>query len=367
MWTASLPLVNATSPQLDSDPRYVYGITLTSDLSLDIAGVGDGDDMVYVVAQDGLSALVSATSRADFRGMGRQEAVGYLVAHQQVVERVMQQVTVLPVKFGTVLPNEMAVRRLLEQGGPIFQRMLVEMAGRVQMEVVVTWDLAAVFREISEEPAVVQLKARAASPIPEEMLAQRVAVGQLVKSLLDQRRQALLGYLLHHLKDAVLDVVANPLMDDSMVLNVALLVEGTARAKLDERLADLDEQMRGSLHFRCVGPLPPYSFATVEIQMPGFVDIDAARKSLSLGETTSSDALKSAYYRLASQFHPDVNPHPEAKHRMEELAQAYQLLTSFAASQVVGFGDTSQAMCHFDQQAVENTLVISVRRIDRSA
>ena len=367
MWTSSLPLVSATSRQPGSDPRYIYGIVLTTDLSLDIAGVGDGDDLVYTVAQDGLSALVSATSCADFRGMGRQEAVGYLVAHQQVVERVMQQVTVLPVKFGTVLPNEMAVRRLLEQGGASFRHILEEMAGRVQMEVVVTWDLAAVFREIGDDPAIVQLKTHIASRPPEETTAERVAVGQLVKTLLDQRRADLLGCLLPRLKDVVLDDVVNPLMDDSMVMNVALLVDGMERAKLDERLAELDEQMGGSLHFRCVGPLPPYSFATVDVRIPTFADIDVARRRLSLGETTSRDDLKRAYYRLASQLHPDVNPHSDARSLMDQLAQAYQLLTSYGASQAAEHGSSRQSVCRFDRQAVEHTLLIAVRRMGRSA
>jgi len=49
----------------------------------------------------------------------------------------MRAFPVLPVKFGTVLPDETWVRRLLAQGEALFRTTLEKFAGLVQMEVVV--------------------------------------------------------------------------------------------------------------------------------------------------------------------------------------------------------------------------------------
>lgn len=39
------------------------------------------------------------------------------------------------------------------------------------------------------------------------------------------------------------------------------------------------------------------------------------------------EEIKSAYRRLAKKYHPDVNPSPDAVHRMKDLNHAYALLS----------------------------------------
>jgi hypothetical protein len=148
-----------------------------------------------------------------------------------------------------------------------------------------------------------------------------------------------------------------------MVTNVALLVDQEGRGALDRRLEVLDEEFAGRLHFRCVGPLPPYSFATVEVQVPFFEAVDEARRRLGLGETAPPGEIKRAYHRLAGRLHPDHNPKdPEAEAHMAELTQAYQLLTAYAESRALAAKTASQAVCGFDQQTVERTLLIAIQR-----
>ncbi|MBU0512807.1 MAG: J domain-containing protein [Chloroflexi bacterium] len=140
---------------------------------------------------------------------------------------------------------------------------------------------------------------------------------------------------------------------------------------LDERLDLLDEEFEGRLHFRCVGPLSPFSFATVEVQIPAFEDVDKARRHLELGETTTASEIKRAYRRMAGQYHPDHNPDdPEAEARMTEITKAYQLLTAYAENVQRGRGgegehpgtSAPQHPCSFSQEAVEQMLLITVRR-----
>lgn len=344
--------------------RYVYGIIATrTPVTFDAAGVDDQGGEVSTVCHRGLGAVVGPTDRADFGGMTRQEALRYLVAHQRVVERVMEQFTVVPVKFGTVLPDQTRVRRLLEEWHTLLRSTLEGLADRAQLEVVVTWDLAAVFQEIAAEEEIARAKARVAGRSPEEVAAARVAVGQLVKASLDRRQAELQNHLIPRLRDAALDLVANPLLDDHMVANVALLLDGAGREVLDRQLLELDRQFQGRLNFRCVGPLPPYSFATVEVEVPTFAAVCEARHRLGLGERATLDEIKRAYRRVAAQLHPDVNPNGEnAEARMAELGEACRLLTAYGRSQVSGQRGARETMCTFDEQAVARSVLVSVVR-----
>jgi hypothetical protein len=231
------------------------------------------------------------------------------------------------------------------------------------MEVVVLWNLQEVFQEIGQEEPIARLKAQVMARPPEETEADRIELGQMVQASLEQRRAVLRDCLLLSVRQVALDVMINPLMDDSMVVNVALLVDEAGWGALDERLELLDEEFGGRLHFRCVGPLPPYSFATVEVQLPSFETVKEARRRLGLKEMATPDEIKRAYHRLAGQFHPDHNPQAqEAQARMAELTQAYQLLTAYAESQALEAGNHHQVVCHFDQQTIEQTVLISIRR-----
>src|SRR3989344_8236831 len=48
---------------------------------------------------------------------------------------------------------------------------------------------------------------------------------------------------------------------------------------------------------------------------------------LGVSKAATDTELKSAYRKLARQFHPDVNKTPEAAERFKEVSDAYQILS----------------------------------------
>jgi hypothetical protein len=332
---------------------------------------------VHAVTEHGLTAVVSGSPLEDYRGLKRDQAAPYLVAHQHVVEALMQEGPVLPVTFGTVLPDEDHVRRLLIQGEDLFRTNLEQFAGLKQMEIAVLWDLEKVFQEIGQEEHIRHLKSQMAGLPPDETTVERVAIGKLVKESLDERRQALQDRVLPPLREVSReDLVINPLMDDKMAANVGLLVDEASEEALDEQLETLDQMFDGQLTFRCVGPLPPYSFASVDVKVPTFEAIDNARRRLGLGETAARDEVKRAYHRVAGKLHPDHNiGDPQAEERMAEVSKAYKLLTAYAkhvqrstgrrghpGAEERGGGGAGEGACSFSREAVEQTLLITVKR-----
>ncbi|MBU1878677.1 MAG: GvpL/GvpF family gas vesicle protein, partial [Chloroflexi bacterium] len=327
---------------------YLYAIIPTgAQLVFAVAGLDNDQDEVYTIPHQDLAAVVSVSPLAEYRGLPRDQAARYLVAHQRVVEAVMREYPLLPLKFGTVLPDKAGVRRLLAQGEALFSATLARLTDLVQMEVVVFWDLSDVFQQIGQEERIVQLKTQIAGRPPEATVAERIALGQQVQAALEQRRTALRDRLLPSLQEPARDLVVNPLMDDSMVANVALLLDPAGRAALDQRLELLDQTFAGRLTLRRVGPLPPYSFATVEVQATSFAAVDAARRQLNLGQAAVPGEIKRAYHQLAGQLHPDHNPgDPAAETRMAALTGACELLLAYATAEV---GESSGTVCQFDR------------------
>jgi hypothetical protein len=354
------------------NPQYVYAIVASEDqFVLDVPGIEGQDDVVTTPPDNGLVAVVSPVTQSNYSYMSRKEAAHFLMAHQRVTEALIahgqavdcdEYFSILPVKFGTVLPDEARVHYLLTRGSVTFRAALERVRGLSQMELLVLWDLQSVFQEIRHEQSILDLVDRTIGQPLEATVTDRIMIGQMVKSSLEKRRIETQSQIVNELRGVAQDSVINPLMDDSMVLNLALLLNDGGREILYARLDKLDDLFGDTLTFRCVGPLPPYSFATVEVQVPTFDAIDEARHCLELGEIATFGEVKRRYRCLAGKAHPDHCPDdPQATLRVMELKQASKLLTSYAESQMMQ-AIHFDGMCDFRQPAVERTLIISVKR-----
>ncbi|PDW01087.1 GvpL/GvpF family gas vesicle protein [Candidatus Chloroploca asiatica] len=352
--------INATSTRHDATSQYLYAIIPVEEaLIFEVEGVEPGSD-VYTVQDGGLAVVTSQVPRSDFGGLDRAEAMRYLTAHQRVVDAVLREYPLLPVKFGTTLSNERRLIQLLRQSKALLREHLTQLEQKEQLEVVVLWDLNKVLAELAASPEVVAVKEQVAQLPAEQSESGRILLGQLVHGLLQQRRAGLSAHVLEHLRVAAEDVVVNPLMDETMVANLALLIDTRKRMVFDQRLDQLDQQFGGQLHIRCIDSLAPYSFATVEVAMLDFAEVVAARQVLELDEEVSAATIKQSFRRLAARTHPDYNQDdPTASSQMDALTNAYRFLTEVATSQV---GSDPQALCRLSREDVEATLMVRVVR-----
>jgi len=336
---------------------YIYGVIPTND---HILFEFEGFDEVYTIPHEGLAAVVSLSPLPDFSKLSQEEAVRYLLIHQQVTEQLMQSYSILPVKFGTVLQNETQVKRLLIQGQARLQATFQQLSGLMQMEVMVLWDLPQIFQKIGQTAEIIAQQAELAQASVAEQVAQKIALGQMVKVALEKRRLALQEAIKPTLQAIAKATVINPLMDDRMVLNLGLLLDEHGETALDNCLETIDQQFEGTLTLRCVGPLPPHSFATVSVEPVSITAIETARQQLGLAEQSTISEIKAAYHQQAMQHHPDYAPHkPSAADTMGNLTDAYNLLTTYALNQPPA-GTNSHQQCDFRPQAVEETLLIRV-------
>jgi hypothetical protein len=331
---------------------------------IDADGIWSEERQVRTVPGGPLAAVVSAAPPVDFRAVPREDAVRYLLAHQRVVEGVMRTSAALPVKFGTTLPDETAVIGMLKRGASILEAPLAELAQYIQIELIVSWRIDDVIREAAAEETIRRCKADAAGRPGGASTEDRLAIGKLVKAFLDRRREAYRHSIMSAVRSVAADVAESALMDDRMIANFALLLSRDANGELDQQLAALDQEFGGKLHFRCIGPLPPYSFGTVEVSLPSFEAIDGARRALRLGESAGLADIKSAYHREIRQVHADLAPAAAKDGTAARLSDAYKTLMNYTeALSVPGDNEIAGATDYcFDRGAVEGAILVTVQR-----
>ena len=277
------------------------------------------------IATGPFAAVVGDGPRAACLGR-REELAPQLLAYQRTIEQIMRATKLLPVKFGTVVPDTTSVRTILERGGPAFAAAFGRLDGCVQVEILVTWNIEAVFAEIARDEAVADCKSKLQPPAGAPDGISRTELGRLVKDALERRRVALAEPLSDALRQVAVDAIAYPATADHVVVHVALLIKAGSMAALDRCLETLDAANGGSLTFRCIGPLAPYGFATVEVEIVDAAALAEARSLLEIGAGANAAAVHRAYCRLARTVHPDsTGASAGANASMSALTTAYRM------------------------------------------
>lgn len=336
---------------MQDQAKHLYGV-IEEERERDFGpiGVGDRQDRVYTIHHQGLAAVVSDAPMIAYDCMPRETVIRHLVSHQFVIEQVMKSHTIIPIKFGTMAWDEEGVRQILAQGYNQFKGALEEMADKIELEVVATWsDFDSVLKEIGEEEWIKEFRRKAAARPPTETEAAKIELGKMISSVLEDSNTRAASEMVAVLSQGAVAHCPNEVMDGSMIMNVAFLIPGEMESEFDQKLNQLDERYQGKADFRCVGPLPPYSFSTMEIKRMDFEELNEARILLGLGEEATIDEIKESHRKLAHQFHPDQQPSdPQAQKKFEEITRAYRMLVDYCQNE----------RCSFRKEAVADFMLI---------
>jgi len=247
-------------PQDNHASVYVYGVLSGADLAgVSVGGVEGAE--VRTVEHAGLGALVSTLS-ADALAAARE-----LRAHWRVLEEASKGATVLPVRFGTVMESDAAVReRLLEPNAERLTELLGELAGRVQLNVKGDYDEERLLRDVVRtSPQVGALRERVRTLSDAAGYYDRIRLGELVAAEVAARRQQDEGLMLARLEPVAVAARTEPVSSQTGAFNLAFLVESKEVDQFSAAVGALRAELGERVELRYVGPLPPYSFAEADL------------------------------------------------------------------------------------------------------
>ncbi len=235
--------------------EYVYGVVEDRARAPTAPGVRGAE--VKLITSDGPAALVSELE-ADSIRLGREE----MLAHMRVLADAFSHGTVLPMRFGVVMEDAEAVRtRLLEPHATDLRAQLASLAGKVELGIRVTFEEAALMREIvAENPDIARIRKSLQGRPDDATYYERIELGERVAAAVQRKAQREGQRIVDALSLAAVDADVRDPAHERVALNAAFLVERSRLEEFDEVLEALARAHAERLRFACNGPLPPHSF-----------------------------------------------------------------------------------------------------------
>lgn len=352
--------------------KYIYGIINSNkELSLRPFPVGNireakqGNQIsngVHAISYQDISAVVSDSKTVDYTNMPKEVLVRWLVNHQEVIERIMSQgYAIIPVRLGTFAVDENEVKDILHRGYSLIKDIEEKISDKIEIDVAVTWsDFSLALKEVSEEKEIKEFKEKLLANPKEVTIDEQMKVGVMVKKVLDKKREKYAQEIQNALKTISQDFKAHELMDDKMIINTAFLINRDEQKDFDRKIEKLNTEFAEKLNFRCIGPLPVYSFYTLEIKKIPFEEIDWARKRLGLSDFASKEEIKKAYKAKAFSSHPDRNlDASDIEREFDDVTKAYEVL--------IDYGNACEQMTHGrmysfkEEKCKGNAILVKVR------
>ena len=285
---------------------YIYGVIATSSIQdFGVIGIGNNATKVWTIGFKDVAAVVSASPFVVYNSLAQEKTVKDLVTHQFVIEKVMEQFTIIPLKFGTMVKTEEEVITFLKKGYPLLSGELCKMEGNIELDVVASWELSKVLGMVVRDSDLIQNKQKEIALKGTASIEDKVALGQVVEQAVQARKAYYHELMLQTLKEQTIDVCLHDMANDEMIFNAAFLLKKQDEDSFTGLVHTLDQKLEHTVNFRIVGPLPLYSFSTILLESIDPYRVEEAIKTFGLHGEFTDKTVRDTYRQLAQQWHPD--------------------------------------------------------------
>jgi hypothetical protein len=249
---------------MTQEGQYVYAIIETDqEIGFGPMGIGEGSNEVYTVRHGDVGAVISSSPLAEY-----PVTRANTMAHQKVMEEVMKQYPMLPVRFGTVAEGtDLIKEKVLKGRHEELRETLNYMRDKVELGLKAMWkDMNPVFQEIVDANAdIVRLRDRLMKRRG-GVQRDQVRLGEMVKKDLETRKGREEQAILEPLDRLWVERKQNSPFGDRMITNAAFLVEKDKEKAFDLAVEKMTAQYDGRMVFKYVGPIPPCNFVEIVVK-----------------------------------------------------------------------------------------------------
>ena len=244
--------------------QYIYCIVGTGEArNFGPIGIGDRGDPVTTISYKDLGVVVSSVPMTKY--VVSKET---MLSHEKVIEAVMKDHALLPVRFYTVAPNAEEIRSLLRRRYLEFKKLLRELDNKVELGLKAFWrDMNAIFQELaSESGEKKRLRVRMTNCSAKEAGQDKDAASEMLKQALEHKKAKEKEALLQPLRHLSSDSCLNTTYGDDMLMNASFLVDRAWEKEFDREVEELTAQYKDRIEFKYIGPAPPYSFVNIVVK-----------------------------------------------------------------------------------------------------
>lgn len=243
---------------------------------------------VSFVSEGSLTAVLEKSARRPLLTLfSRRAELMRLVGQQRVLEALIGFGPVLPARPDAFIADEAEAHALLQAHGAVLEAQLASYGGTVQYQVTVEGSA-----DVEDPRALVTATLTRASR----------------------------------------DLIHLPLSETSMIANAVALIGRGEEELFEDALAEIDAAFDGQCRIRMIGPMPPVSFAAIDVAPFDDRAIEDAARILGVNPAASTDELRRAYLGLVSRCHPDRVGASGNETQVGAASDAYRLLCRYGAA-----------------------------------
>ncbi|AHI00151.1 GvpL/GvpF family gas vesicle protein [Kutzneria viridogrisea] len=185
-----------------------------------------------------------------------------LLGHSAVLDQLARTAPVLPMRFGTVVPDERAVEReVLAAQHDLVSQALDRLNGKAQFVLGVRYLEQVVLTELLDEDRGISRLRAAVARLPERAgHHERVRLGEAVARALDRKRAGDAAVLEAALRSQAVAVEVREPADQYEVLDAAFLVELSRATAFEQAVDELAQRVGHRMRLRLLGPMAVYDF-----------------------------------------------------------------------------------------------------------
>ncbi len=243
--------------------RYLYAIVdgVVDQQPFALSGL-DGAE-VYALSDGNVAVVVSDLPLQKIRPERRR-----LAAHHEVLKRLMDDHSVLPMAFGLIAHSTEAVRRVLRLNRNVFEEQLRRVRGKIEMGLRVTWDVPNIFEyTLGIHPELGAMRDHllrgGRAPSHEE----KIELGRLFDRFLTADREEYTEEVIETLRPYCAEVVANKPHNEREVMSLACLVDRTQQKGFEKGVIETARLFNDHFAFDYNGPWPPHNFVEIDLQL----------------------------------------------------------------------------------------------------
>jgi hypothetical protein len=237
-------------------PNYLYCISDKKAPIEDLRGLFDAP--IQTFETNGINCYYSSTDKMEVQ-ISRESAM----AHEKVLESIMDCVTIVPIAFGHLVGSLDEVREkvVVPQGGKL-KETLGFLEGKIELNVKLYWmDMGQVLKDISETTEEI----KALKNKQNLTRADQIYAGELAAKKIESRKQVWLDTLMGTFEDLCHGHHVCKIFGDQMICNQAFLIDRDRLESFDERVNQFAQTLSENEKVKYIGPVPPYNFVDVRV------------------------------------------------------------------------------------------------------
>ncbi|MCF7740931.1 MAG: GvpL/GvpF family gas vesicle protein [Candidatus Marinimicrobia bacterium] len=190
-----------------------------------------------------------------------------LMAHQKILESMMKEYCVLPVKFGTVAQSKGALYNGIKNNISTIRGNLKVLKGKKELNIKASWEKSFIYDYILKNYSdIKKFKNRVEKLKGTQKHHNKIELGKMIERALLKENEKEAEKIIKELSPSFIKYKKSKVFGELMFLNLSVLVKDKAESLLDELVNEAAENREDKVKFKYTGPSPPASFVNIHLK-----------------------------------------------------------------------------------------------------